>query len=127
MAINERITAARERLNMSKTEFAAAIGISPRDVWRYESGETTKIPPDMLQNMHVKFGIDLNWLICGGEYASNDNQFILAENKPIYNKIESCSGCSEKTAEIVRLKKEIDTFVRILDMLDDKKQSHKAS
>ena len=71
--------------------------------------------------------INLNWLIFNDEDAnklayreqSGIGSFV-AEDQARY-----CSDCSKKDIEISRLKKEIDAFIRILDMLDDKKQTKK--
>ena len=73
----------------------------------------------------------MNWLIFNdsatNQYAHcehEDKKHVIKEPNTDY-----CTQCTKKDEEIARLKKEIDTFVRVLDMLDrnDKQQSQKAS
>ncbi|MBN2744487.1 MAG: helix-turn-helix transcriptional regulator [Marinilabiliaceae bacterium] len=68
-AINERFATVRQLLGMNQTQYGVELGISQRDVWRYETGETGKIPYDVFKMLYDKCGVNLNWLIAGvGEW-----------------------------------------------------------
>lgn len=49
MKFSDIIKAKREKLGMTQTEMAAAIGVSPRTLWDWESGEE----PDELKKVGV--------------------------------------------------------------------------
>ncbi|BCH63252.1 hypothetical protein RvVAT039_04680 [Agrobacterium vitis] len=61
----ERLVAARKALNFETREpFALTLGVPKQTLANYERG-LREMPIELLEIYKVRFGINLNWLICG--------------------------------------------------------------
>jgi transcriptional regulator with XRE-family HTH domain len=64
--LRDRLKKAREHAGLSQTELGREIGVSLASVMRYETGKT--VPPrGMLIAWAFSTGVDLSWLLGGGE------------------------------------------------------------
>lgn len=121
MTINERFTLVRDHLGMNQTQFGTALNIGQRDVWRYETGKTEKIPQEIFHILHDKYGINLNWLITGlgtinltkAEEEAKTGVDTVQEPMAEYNfskknkPLTKCANCATNEAIIVTLKDHI--------------------
>ena len=65
MTIAKRITKARQDAEMSKSELARVVGVTPSSVTQWESGETKSIEGENLAKIAVATGVDAVWLATG--------------------------------------------------------------
>jgi transcriptional regulator with XRE-family HTH domain len=64
MSVNERFKNIRAKLKFTQEDFALKLEEKLSSIGDIESGR--KLPnSEILEKLHIKYGIDLNWLICG--------------------------------------------------------------
>ncbi len=66
MDINQRLRAARHAANISADELAEAVGVNRSTMFRYESGDITRIPAQHLAAMARVLGCEVDTLLYGG-------------------------------------------------------------
>lgn len=64
MAINQRLKRVFDNLEFSQVHFSEMVGTRQSILSRILSGKVG-MSIDIMQNLHNKFHINLNWLICG--------------------------------------------------------------
>lgn len=63
MSPGERIKFRRNELDLSAEEIADSLGISPATIYRYENGDTKKIPPENLEGIARVLQTTPNWIM----------------------------------------------------------------
>lgn len=75
--IGKRLREARNNLEISQAEFAAAFGVSEEHYRKYESG-ATGVSADKLLILYKKYGIDPTYLITGQNMKDFDVEYYIA-------------------------------------------------
>lgn len=75
--IGKRLREARNNLEISQAEFAAAFGVSEEHYRKYESG-ATGVSADKLLILYKKYGIDPTYLITGQNMKEFDVEYYIA-------------------------------------------------
>ena len=60
---SKRLRNVRESSGMSQKDFAVYFGANPTTYNRYESGDIKKMPLPLIENICLKFDLNLDWLI----------------------------------------------------------------
>lgn len=63
METGERIKALRKRIGLSAEDLAAAVGISPATMYRYENGDTQKLSGNIIAEIAMKLHTSVNYLL----------------------------------------------------------------
>lgn len=75
--IGKRLREARNNLEISQAEFAAAFGVSEEHYRKYESG-ATGVSADKLLILYKEYGIDPTYLITGQNMKEFDVEYYIA-------------------------------------------------
>ena len=67
-AMNDRIQEGRERLGLTQTEFAAALGVKEANVYRWEKGGSEP-STRMVRKIVRALDVSADWLLFGKEAA----------------------------------------------------------
>ncbi len=66
MAIGERVKKVRESFNLTQDDFTNKLGLIKKRSTIADIERGRIYPnPKIVENLHLKFNINLNWLICG--------------------------------------------------------------
>ena len=63
--LKDRIKFVRERLSLSKAEFARQLRVSPAYITMLEKGKSKRISPQLAELIEDKFNINSRWLLTG--------------------------------------------------------------
>ncbi len=127
--LKERIKKIRKTFNISKSEFAKRIGISPAYVTDLESGKKTNISLPLAKLISYEFGINPDWLLTGqGEMfikpAVGKNEFLLEalSSHPTIEKIVLMLAemPEEDICEIYKRVEEKITLKRLKRLLEER-------
>lgn len=90
MSINLRLKEVRNYLNLSQVDFADVLEQEQANISRWESGKIKDIPSGIMQILHNKYGININWLLNGsGQMLLNEKP---KNNKYIEQRVEDIEG-----------------------------------
>ena len=80
MSFKQRFTKLIETLNLKQVELAEKLGVHKSTISKLVNGN---IEPnlELLQNLRLKFGININWLVAGTGKMKED--YSLEESKPL--------------------------------------------
>ena len=84
MTWNKRITVGRERLGVSKSEFARRVGVSTATTADWESGVIKMIDGKNLVKVASVLKVTPEWLITGSGEAGNDANDVVVEFAWVY-------------------------------------------
>lgn len=101
----QRLKIFLNKIGISQAELADMFGIDRSTMSKMLNGKL-RLQIDLLQKLHYKFFLNLNWLLCGTgkmKYDINDNEVNFVEDQ---NKNEKYSECLEK-------------YVKVLEELND--------
>jgi len=101
----QRLKIFLNKIGISQAELADMFGIDRSTMSKMLNGKL-RLQIDLLQKLHYKFFLNLNWLLCGTgkmKYDINDNEVNFVEDQ---NKNEKYSECLEQ-------------YVKVLEELND--------
>ena len=70
--MGERLRNTRLNLGLTQNQLCQKLEISRTSLAQYENGARV-IDPRVLAKLHERFGVDLNWLVCGDTPAVSEN------------------------------------------------------
>lgn len=73
--MKERLKQVRREEHISQSNMAEKLGYPFETYLNYEKGKS-RIPYEVLYDLHTKFGIDLNKFICGDDYKCTSAESI---------------------------------------------------
>ena len=108
MTVNKRIKLVREYLKQNQSEFSFEINVKQKDISRLESGVAKFVPNNVINTLHDKLNVNLNWLFSGsGEMFRDDLQSVA--------KVDLNDNINHSEVEISKIKleyalKEVDNL-----------------
>ena len=108
-SIKERAKRVREEIRKTQEMFGISLGLNRTSITDIERGKTFP-NPIYLENIHKKYQINLNWLICGSGKMKLDSQSnIIEEPLADYNNyknkyIDALEKIESLNNEILKLK-----------------------
>lgn len=77
-------------LDLKEIQVAQSCDVSTRTISRLKNSEVTALPVTFLYNIHVKYNVNLNWLIAGNGdiFGVNSEKNVAAEPVANYEKRE---------------------------------------
>lgn len=109
MSINERFKSIRAKLRLTQEDFASKLDEKLSSIGDIEAGR--KQPnSDILEKLHNKYEINLNWLICGaGKMKLSESALQVNEPQAEYGNNNAWKQLAEERKErIEELKKQIE-------------------
>lgn len=112
MSISDRIVSLRKKLHITQNDFGHKIGCDQATVSKMEKGELN-LTLKHIHNIHIEYGINLNWLVSGTgkmkedlterssmakephtEYGKSNDEIneLLRENRQLRLRIEEMEG-----------------------------------
>lgn len=85
---NQRITQARSKLGMTKTEFWRALKVSSATATNWENGKVESIKGPNLVNVCRVLGVSEEWLLFGKDDNLESNQRLSSESKQVLEMME---------------------------------------
>lgn len=83
--MKERFKKIRLKLNCTQLQFSEKLGTNQQSITDVESGRK-KPNEDLLEKLHIKLAVNLNWLICGTGKMMEEYSSILMEPQASYGK-----------------------------------------
>jgi transcriptional regulator with XRE-family HTH domain len=115
MSVDKRFKKIRELLKLTQDEMSRALGTTRAIVGDIERGKSFPNPL-VLTNLHFKYNIDLNWLICGsGKMKHSEMSAVgeggILEGVPDREKyIQALENNMELNREIKNLKETLEWY-----------------
>lgn len=101
----QRLKIFLNKIGISQAELADMFGIDRSTMSKMLNGKL-RLQIDLLQKLHYKFFLNLNWLLCGTgkmRYDMNDNELDFIEEQNKNNKYNEC----------------LEKYIKVLEELND--------
>lgn len=101
----QRLKIFLNKIGISQAELADMFGIDRSTMSKMLNGKL-RLQIDLLQKLHYKFFLNLNWLLCGTgkmRYDVNDNELDIIEEQNKNNKYNEC----------------LEKYIKVLEELND--------